>query len=207
MRVVIIFLLSILTFQVQAQKDPNAKAILDKVGIKVKSSKGILVKIQLVSKNNKGKALGTKMIQLKMKGEKYLLNEGKLEILCDGTSIYNFDGANTISKSSLAETEQTLSPQKLLSGSYDKDFNFKLLAQNANNATIELSPIDRKKGFQKVTLIIDKVKSALSNALILDKSNNITDVKVLSINYAASFEDKLFVFNRANYPKNVEIFD
>jgi outer membrane lipoprotein-sorting protein len=207
MRVVIFFLLSILTLQVQAQKDPNAKAILDKVGIKVKSSKGILVKIQLVSKNNKGKALGTKMIQLKMKGEKYLLNEGNLEILCDGTSIYNFDGANTISKSSLAETEQTLSPQKLLSGSYDKEFNFKLLAQNANTATIELSPIDRKKGFQKVTLIIDKVKSALSNALILDKSNNITDVKVLSINYTASFEDKLFVFNRANYPKNVEIFD
>jgi outer membrane lipoprotein-sorting protein len=107
----------------------------------------------------------------------------------------------------LAETEQTLSPQKLLSGSYDKDFNFKLLAQNNNTATIELFPIDRKKGFQKVTLIIDKVKSALANAIILDKSNNTTDVKVLSINYAASFEDKLFVFNRAKYPKNVEIFD
>jgi outer membrane lipoprotein-sorting protein len=147
------------------------------------------------------------MIQLKMKGEKYLLNEGKLEILCDGTSIFNFDGVNTISKSSLAETEQTLSPQKLLSGNYDKDFNFKLLAQNNNTATIELFPIDRKKSFQKVTLVIDKVKSALANAIILDKSNNITDVKVLSINYAASFEDKLFVFNRAKYPKNVEIFD
>jgi outer membrane lipoprotein-sorting protein len=207
MRIAIILLLSILTFQAQAQKDPNAKAILDKVGVKVKASKGILVKIQLVSKNNKGKALGTKLIQLKMKGEKYLLNEGKLEILCDGVSIYNFDGLNTISKSSLAETEQTLSPQKLLSGNYDKDFNFNLLAQNSNTATIELFPIDRKKGFQKVTLIIDKVKSALSNAIILDKSNNITDVKVLSINYAASFEDKLFVFNRAKYPKNVEIFD
>lgn len=139
-----------MTFQVQAQKDPNAKAILDKVGVKVKLSKGILVKIQLVSKNNKGKALGTKMIQLKMKGEKYILNEGKLEILCDGVSIYNFDGLNTISKSSLAETEQTLSPQKLLSGNYDKDFNFNLLAQNTNSATIELFPIDRKKVSRKL---------------------------------------------------------
>ena len=207
MRIAIICLLSILTLQIHAQKDPVAKAILDKVGVKVKMSKGILVKIQLISKNNKGKALGTKLIQLKMKGEKYILNEGKLEILCDGISIYNFDGVNTISKSSLAETEQTLSPQKLLSGNYDKDFNFKLLAQNANTATIELFPIDRKKAFQKVTLVIDKVKSALSNAIILDKSNNITDVKVVSINYMASLEDKLFVFNRAKYPKNVEIFD
>jgi len=207
MRIVLFCLLSILTLQLHAQKDPNAKAILDKIGAKVKASKGILVKIQLVSKNNKGKALGTKWIQLKMKGEKYLLNEGKLEILCDGISIFNFDGINTISKSSLAETEQTLSPQKLLSGNYDKDFNFKLLAQNAKTATIELYPIDRKKAFQKVTLVIDKVKSALANALILDKSNNITDVKVVSINYTASLEDKLFVFNRSKYPKNVEIFD
>ena len=207
MRIAFIFLLSILTLQMQAQKDPNAKVILDKVGSKVKMSKGILVNIQLISKNNKGKALGTKLIQLKMKGEKYVLIEGKLEILCDGISIYNFDGVNTISKSSLAETEQTLSPQKLLSGSYDKDFNFKLLAQNTKTATIELFPMDQKKGFQKVTLVIDKVKSALANASILDKSNNITDVKVVSINYEASFEDKLFVFNRAKYPKNVEIFD
>jgi outer membrane lipoprotein-sorting protein len=130
-----------------------------------------------------------------------------VEIICDGANIYNFDGANSISKSSVAESDQTLSPQKLLSGNYDKDFNFKLLSQDASKATIELFPIDKRKSFQKVTLILDKVKSALSSASILDKSNNITDVKVVSINYGASFEDKLFLFNRAKYPKNVEIFD
>ncbi len=75
MRIAIICLLSLLSLNLSAQKDPNAKAILDKVGAKVKASKGILVKIQLVSKNNKGKALGTKLIQLKLKGEEYLLNE------------------------------------------------------------------------------------------------------------------------------------
>jgi hypothetical protein len=142
-----------------------------------------------------------------MKGDKYLLNEGKMEILCDGLSIYNFDGANSISKSAMEESDQTLSPQKLLSGNYDKDFNFSLLSQNTTKATIELYPIDKRKNFQKVTLIIDKLKSALSNATILDKSNNITDVKVLSISYTALLADNLFIFNRAKYPKNVEIFD
>ena len=82
-----------------------------------------------------------------------------------------------------------------------------MLSQDGSKATIELSPIDKRKNFQKVTLILDKVKSALSSATILDKSNNITDVKVVSINYAASLQDKLFQFNRAKYPKNVEIFD
>ena len=192
---------------VNAQKDPAAKAILDQIGSKVKGAKGILVSLQLISKNNKGKALGTKNINLKMKGEKYLLQQGAMEIVCDGINIYNFDGANSISKSSVTESDQTLSPQKLLSGNYDKDFNFKLLSQDGNKATIELSPLDKRKSFQKVTLVVDKAKSALANASILDKSNNITDVKVVSINYAASLADKLFQFNKAKYPKNVEIFD
>jgi outer membrane lipoprotein-sorting protein len=204
------FILSVFTFlslTVSAQKDAVAKQLLDQIGAKVKASKGILVNITLTSKNNKGKTLGAKQIALQMKGDKYLLKEGKMEILCDGLNIYNFDGVNSISKSSVAESDQTLSPQKLLSGNYDKDFNFKLLSQDNTKATIELYPIDKRKSFQKVTLVINKQQSALSSALILDKSNNMTDVKVGSINYAASLNDKIFLFNRAKYPKNAEIFD
>ena len=191
----------------QAQKDPAAKTVLDQIGTKVKQAKGILVKLQLVSKNSKGKSMGTKDINLKMKGDKYQLQQGAVEIVCDGATIYNFDGANTITKSSVSEADQTLSPQKLLSGNYDKDFNFKLLSQDASKATIELSPIDKRKNFQKVTLVVDKAKSALSSASIIDKSNNITDVKVLSINYSASVDEGVFKFNKAKYPKNVEIID
>jgi len=207
MRYFFICILALFVSNLQAQKDPQAKALLDQIGSKVKQAKGIFVNIQLISKNSKGKALGTKTINLKMKGDKYLLQQGKMEVVCDGTNIYNFDGVSSISKSSVAESDQTLSPQKLLSGNYDKDFNFKLLSQDGSKATIELSPLDKRKNFQKVTLVLDKAKSALSNASILDKSNNITDVKVVSINYGASLEDKIFQFNRAKYPKNVEIFD
>ena len=192
---------------IQAQKDPAAKAVLDQIGAKVKQSKGILVNLQLVSKNSKGKSMGTKSISLKMKGDKYQLKQGAVEIVCDGANIYNFDGVNSITKSSVKESDQTLSPQKLLSGNYDKDFNFKLLSQDASKATIELSPIDKRKSFQKVTLVVDKGKSALSSATILDKSNNITDVKVVTINYGAAVDEGIFKFNKAKYPKNVEIID
>jgi outer membrane lipoprotein-sorting protein len=207
MRIPFIFLAFFACFSTFAQKDPSAKVILDQIGAKVKNSKGILVSIQMVSKNSQGKAMGTKQISLKMKGDKYSLKQGLMEILCDGLIIYNFDGVNTISKSSVAESDQTLSPQKLLAGNYDKDFNYSLLAQTNSNATIELTPLDKRKSFQKVTLVVDKVKSALSSASILDKSNNSTLVKVLSINYSAVLADNLFLFNRAKYPKNVEIFD
>jgi outer membrane lipoprotein carrier protein len=207
MKTFFLSVLTLLTLSVSAQKDAVAKQLLDQIGAKVKASKGILVNITLTSKNNKGKTLGAKQIALQMKGDKYLLKEGKMEILCDGVNIYNFDGVNSISKSSVADADQTLSPQKLLSGNYDKDFNFKLLSQDNAKATIELYPIDKRKSFQKVTLVINKQQSALSSALILDKSNNMTDVKVGSINYAVSLNDKIFLFNRAKYPKNAEIFD
>ena len=207
MRIPLILLAFLTSFTLNAQKDASAKAILDQMGAKVKDSKGILASIQMVSKNSQGKAMGTKQIGLKMKGDKYYLKQGLMEILCDGLIIYNFDGVNSISKSSVAESDQTLSPQKLLAGNYDKDFNYSLLGQKTSNATIELIPIDKRKSFQKVTLVVDKVKSALSSASILDKSNNGTLVKVLSINYTAVLADNLFLFNRAKYPKNVEIFD
>jgi outer membrane lipoprotein-sorting protein len=207
MRIPLILLAFLTSFTLNAQKDASAKAILDQIGAKVKNSKGILVSIQMVSKNSQGKAMGTKQISLKMKGDKYYLKQGLMEILCDGLIIYNFDGLNSISKSSVSESDQTLSPQKLLAGNYDKDFNYNLLGQTSSNATIELVPLDKRKSFQKVTLVIDKLKSALSSASILDKSNNSTLVKVLSINYNAVLADNLFLFNRAKYPKNVEIFD
>ncbi len=207
MRIPFILLAFFACLSTFAQKDPSAKAILDQIGAKVNDSKGILVSIQMVSKNSQGKAMGTKQINLKMKAEKYYLKQGLMEILCDGAIIYNFDGVNTISKSSVEEADQTLSPQKLLAGNYDKDSNYRLLGQTASNATIELIPLDKRKSFQKVTLVVDKIKSALSSASILDKSNNSTFVKVLSINYKAVLADNLFLFNRAKYPKNVEIFD
>lgn len=207
MRYLLIALFSVIGLHGIAQKDSKAKEVLDQMGLKVKQARGILANIQLISKNNKGKALGTKSITLKMKGEKYLLHQGKMEILCDGKNIYNFDGANSISKSDVGESDQALSPQKLLSGNYDKDFNFNLLSQNAKTVTIELFPLDKRKNFQKVTLIIDKLKSALSSASILDKSNNVTDVNVVSLSYSAQWMDNLFIFNRSKYPKNVEIFD
>ena len=125
MRYLFILFIALISLPSLAQKDPQAKVLLDQLGQKVKQSKGILVNIQLSTKNNKGKSMGAKSIKLKMKGDKYLLNEGKMEILCDGISIYNFDGVNSISKSAMGESDQTLSPQKLLSGNYDKEFNFK----------------------------------------------------------------------------------
>ncbi len=190
-----------------AQNDPAAKKVLDAVGAKVKSAKGIIANCSLSAISSKGKSSVTQTINLQMKGEKYLIKQGKSEIICDGAFVYRFDGEKTITKTSIDESSQTLSPQKLLSGAYDKDFSYKLISSTGSFHEIELKPLDKRKNFQKVNLFIDKAKSTFSKARILDKSNNITELKIITINLAQAVPDAKFVFNKSKYPKDVELLD
>ena len=190
-----------------SQNDPAAKKVLDAVGAKVKAAKGITANCTLNSFTSKGKPNGSKQISLTMKGEKYFIKQGKIEIACDVISVYQFDGDKTITKSSVAEGSQTLSPQKLLSGAYDKDFTYKLVSSAGTFYEIEMKPVDNRKNFQKVNLFIDKASSTFSKARILDKSNNITEVKISNLNLNAAVVDAKFVFNKSKYPKDVEILD
>ncbi|MEK7200268.1 MAG: outer membrane lipoprotein carrier protein LolA [Bacteroidota bacterium] len=202
-------LLSILISYVPvfSQNDPAAKKVLEAVGNKVKASKGITASCILTSFNSKGKPNGSQTISLQMKGDKYLLKQGKTEIICDGINVYRFDGEKTITKSALAESSQTLSLQKLLSGTYDKDFTYKLLPSKGSFNEIEMKPIDNRKNFQKVNLFINRAKSTFARARILDKSNNTTEVKIANLNLNAMIAENKFVFNRGKYPKDVEILD
>ncbi len=190
-----------------AQNDPAAKKVLDAVGARVKASKGITAKATLTSYTSKGKANGTQTLSVQMKGEKYFLTQGKTEIICDGKDVYRFDGEKTITKSSVEEGSQTLSPQKLLAGAYDKDFTYKLVSSKGSLYEIEMKPIDSRKNFQKVNLFIDKSKNTFSKARILDKSNNITEFRISNFNLNATVPDALLIFNKSRYPKDVEILD
>ncbi|NIM34628.1 MAG: hypothetical protein GTN67_07180 [Hydrotalea flava] len=193
--------------KVKAQNDPAAKKVLNEVGEKVKSAKGITAKFMLESITSKGKPNGIKAGTLSMKGDKYLLKQGKTVIICDGINVYNYDGNKTITKSSVEESAATLSPQKLLSGSYDKDFNYKLISSNGSSYQIEMFPKDDRRSFQKVDLFINKLKRLVTKAVILDKSNNKTVVLISSMNTAAKLPDGMFNFNRANYPADAELLD
>lgn len=79
-----------------SQNDPNAKKILDAVSTKVKSFKGITGSFTIKSITSKGKDNGTKTGTVSIKGQKYILKQGKTEIICDAAKIYNYDGSKTV---------------------------------------------------------------------------------------------------------------
>ncbi len=196
-----------ITYSSFAQNDPKAKKVLDAVSEKVKTFKGISAAFTIQSVTNKGKANGTKTGTIFIKGSKYYLKQGKTEIICDGSKTYNYDGSKTITVASVDESSQTLSPQNLLTNFYDKDFTYKLIASSGKFNEVELIPNDKKKNFQQVNLFIDKVKSMITKAKIIDKSNNVIEFSLNNLNTNATISDKIFIFNKSKYPKDVEILD
>jgi len=199
--------LSITEFSFAGDNDPNAKKVLDAVSEKFKTFKGITATFSLKSITSKGKDNGTQSGNISIKGQKYLLKQGKTEIISDGTKIYNYDGNKTITISTVEEGGQTLSPQNLLSNFYDKDFSYKLISSSGSFHEIELIPNDKKKNFQKVNVFIDKNKVMITKAIILDKSNNKIQFSLTNLNTNANLPDNTFIYNRSKYPKDAEVLD
>lgn len=190
-----------------AQNDARAKKILDGVSAKVKAFKGITANFTIKSITSRGKSNGVKTGFIMIKGQKYVLRQGKTEIKCDGAKTYNFDGSKTITVTSAEENNQTLSPQNLLSNFYDKDFNYKLVSSTGGFNEIELLPVDKRKNFQKVDVYIDKAKNMITRAHILDRSNNVLEFNLSNLVTNASIADNNFIFDRSKYPKDAEVLD
>jgi outer membrane lipoprotein-sorting protein len=202
-----LFIVVLLVFSANAQNDPNAKKILDMVSAKVKSFTTITANFSINSVSSKGKSNGIKSGVISIKGSKYVLSQGKMQVICDGVKTYNFDGAKTITVTSLEESGQSLSPQKILSGDYAKDFVCKLIGTKAGLSEIEMKPIDTRKNFSKVNVFVDNAKSMITKAVILDKSNNTLVVGFANLVSNKALDNAMFVFNKAKYPKDVEILD
>jgi len=203
----IVLVMVAMFLQVSAQNDPNAKKILEAVSNTVKGYKTISASFSIKSVSSRGVNNGTKSGTIVTKGQKYVLKEGKTEILCDGAKTYNYDGSKTITVSAVEESGQTLTPQKILSGSYDKDFTYRLIGTKGNLHEIEMKPIDTRKNFSKVNIFVDKTKNMIVRAVILDKGNNTVQVSFSNMVPNKNLADNLFAFNPGKYPKDVEILD
>lgn len=194
-------------FSSMAQTDAGAKKILDGVSAKIKTFKAVTADFTLKSISSKGKGNGDKKGTVSLKGHKYVMKQGKVEIICDGKKIYNYDGQKTITVSDVSDENATLSPEILLSNFYDKDYNYKLITSKGIFHEIELIPNDKRKNLRKVNIFIDKKKNFITKADILDKSNNTIELSITNTNTDAKLDDKLFNFAKSKYPADVEVLD
>jgi outer membrane lipoprotein carrier protein len=188
-------------------QDAAAKKVLDAVSAKVKAAKGITAGFTITSTTSKGKSNGTKTGNISIKGQKYFLKQAKMEIISDGKTVWNYDGAKTITVSDASENTNTLSPQNLLSNFYDKDFTYKLISSAGSTYEIEMYPTDKRKNFEKVTVYVNKAKNLITKAKITDKAKNVIQFTLTNVKTDATIAESTFTFNRSKYPKDAEVIE
>lgn len=191
----------------KAQNDPNAKKILDAVSSKLKTFKGISANFNLTSTSKTGKQNNNVKGKIFIKGNKYYIQQSSTEIFSDGIKTWNYNGNDEVTVSNVDADAQTLTPQKLLTNFYDKDFIYKLTASTGNFNEIEMIPIDKRKNFKQVNVFVDKAKMMITKAKVLDKSNNTILFTLNNINTSLSIPDSKFVFDKSKYKKPIEIIE
>jgi outer membrane lipoprotein carrier protein len=210
MKQILFFLFGLVTLSAGAQADPKAKAILDKVSANFKTLKTVEANYALTVTNRAGKNAGNKSGKIYLKGQKYLLTETSLQIISDGKKIWRFEpDANEVTVSNAADQGDGITPQKLFTNFYDKDFIYKLngnVKQGTKNvAEIEMTPIDKRKNFYKVYLYVDEAQKMIVSSKIYENSGNVYTYSMSSLKLNQPLKDDMFVFNKAKYPGVEEI--
>jgi outer membrane lipoprotein carrier protein len=194
------------------QSDPAAKSILDAVSAKFKSFKAVKVLFSYKSEDAKGKVLGIKKGNLLLKGNKYRATiTGGQDIFCDGVTIHTFDkGANEVTVSKYDPNGSGITPQKLFTNFYDKDYLYKLNGEKKEAGKtlqeIELTPFDKTKPYFKVLIWIEKATQTIYSTKVLEKSGNKYTITMSSLNSNATLADSEFIFDKKKYP-GVEVID
>ncbi len=191
--------------------DPNAKKILDAVSAKFKSFKAVQAKFSLSIENATGKTMANKIGTVSMKGSKYHISVTGQEIFCDGSNVSTYEkSANEVTITKIDPTASTITPQKIFTNFYDKDFLYKLNGDTKLKGKavqeIELTPVDKTKPFFKVLLYVDKASSTISGAKLFEKAGNRYTYTVSNLNGKANITDGQFVFDAKKYP-GVEVVD
>ncbi|OLY92867.1 Outer membrane lipoprotein-sorting protein [Cnuella takakiae] len=207
----VLLLASFVSVQAQTKNDPEAKKVLDAVSAKFRTFKSPSATFTYQVENAQGKVLSSKKGQVNMKGNKYKVTMGGLEIFSDGRTSWNFDkGANEVTVSGVDLGSSAMTPQKLFTNFYDRDFLYKMNGEKkvAGKAVqeVELTPTDKSKPFHKVYVLVDKANKTIYSARFLEKSGNRYSYTINSLAPNAAVTDAAFVFDKKKYP-GVEVVD
>lgn len=192
------------------QNDPDAVSLAKKISDQFKTYKSVQINFVLKTENASGKLINSNSGVLQMKGKRYKINFGGREIYSDGSSVWTYDKQDKETQITKSESGNYMSPEKLFSDFYSKDFLYKMNDDFKKGGKIiqqiELTPIDKSNVYYKVLIDIDKATNRILSAKVFEKSGNRYNYVVSSFKTNASFSDAYFTYDPAKHP-GVETVD
>lgn len=194
----------------QGKNDPEAKAILDGVSAKFKTFTTVQATFSYKVENAAGKQLSNKSGSIMLKGTKYRVSFSGQEIFCNGTTVWNYDkAANEVTISKLDASSGMITPQKLFTNFYDKDFLYLLNGEkkvgNKTMQEIEMTPVDKSKPFYKVYVLVDKAAKTIYSTKVMENAGNRYTYTVNNMKTNKPIDDSKFVFDKSKYPGVEEV--
>lgn len=193
------------------KNDPDAKKVLDGLSAKLKSFKAVQCGFTLTITDSKDKVQGSKSGTVQIKGNKYHINVvGGQDIFSDGKDIWTYDkGTNEVQITKNDPSNATISPEKIFTNFYDKDFLYKLNGESKVGARtvqeVELTPTDKTKSFFKALLYIDKTQHTLVSIKWFDKNGSKYTLSTKNLNGNAVIPDAQLAYNKAKFPGAEEV--
>lgn len=193
------------------KSDPEAKKVLDAVSAKFKTYAAPQATFTYKVENAQGKALSTKRGTVTMKGSKFRVSMDGMEIFSDGKTVWNYDkSANEVTVNNVSEGGSAMTPQKMFTNFYDKDFYYKLNGVKKEGgktlSEVELTPTDKTRPYHKVYVLVDRASNTIYSAKFLEKSGGRYSYTVNTLKPTSTSSDAEFVFNKSKYP-GVEVVD
>jgi outer membrane lipoprotein carrier protein len=190
--------------------DPAAKQVLDAVSAKFKTFSSVQAGFAYKVEDAKGKTMSAKKGTVWMKGNKYRVSFGGQEIFSDGKTVWNYDkSSNEVTINNVDASGTALTPQKLFTNFYDKDFLYLLNGEKKVGAKtmqeIEMTPTDKSKPFHKVYLQVDKAAKTIYSTKVLENGGNRYTYTVSSMKTNAALADNQFAFDKKKYPGVEEV--
>jgi outer membrane lipoprotein-sorting protein len=191
--------------------DPKAKTILDQVSAKTKAYKTIEAEFAIIVENKQEKTNDSKKGKIYIKGNKYKADLATSTIFNDGKTQWTYmkDPNEVNITSPDPNDDNLLNPAKMFT-IYEKGYKIRFINERFEKARalyeIELYPIDLKKDFSKITLMIDKQKMQLFSMKRFGKDGTNYYIEVLKMDTDNEMADGMFTFDKTKYPK-VEIND
>lgn len=194
----------------QVKNDPAAKTVLDGVSAKFKTFSTVQATFGYKVENASGKALSNKTGSILMKGTKYRVSFGGQEIFCNGTTVWNYDkAANEVTISKLDASSGMITPQKLFTNFYDKDFLYMLNGEKKLGKKtlqeIEMTPVDKSKPFHKVYLQVDKAAKSIYSTKVLENAGNRYTYTISTMKTNKPMAENVFVFDKTKFPGVEEV--
>ena len=205
-----IFTLSLATLNAQ---DDKSKQILDKVSAKSKTFKTVSASFTSTLENKDDGVNMTKKGSIKLAGEKYNVNMGDQQLMCDGKTIWTFledDNEVMIDNVGTEEGDSDLSPSKLFT-IWETGFKSQYADETTINGSvyhvIKLHPIDpRDKSYHTIDLYINKASNMVYKTMIMGKEGDVYTYTITNIKTNEPISDATFTFNEAKHP-GVEVTD